>query len=442
MAMAAFEWERGEATPEMLDFYRRHVGLEYECEGWITEASRDAIRHFAEGVGDDNPLYLDPSYAGASPYGGLITPPTFPDVFSNKGFTAEDGFHRGPLPGLFGLWAADRWEFHQPVRLGDTLRSIFRMDSIRERPSAFGGTAYEQVDRNTYYNQAGELVASYVILRFNYEREAARGRGKYDEMQPHRYTDAEIEAIERGYEEERVRRRGAEPLYWEDVTEGVAVPPIIKGPLTLTQLIGFVLGWGSAYCQANRLAHQYGQGNPRAVLINREYNIKGQRRRGALGREPGPPKRLPRRLRLRLHAHRMGGAPPHRLGRRSRAHPPPRSPNTPPQHHRRHPVVPRARHVEGPAQRRFGEPGARRSRALGRQPARRDDDGRLGDGASTAAVFAPLLGEVLARRRVQHQSARRLMPTRIRTKTSPTRNTSAREASLRSRQARRYLENL
>ena len=179
MAMAAFEWERGEATPEMLDFYRRHVGLEYECEGWISEASRDAIRHFAEGVGDDNPLYLDPSYAGASPYGGLIAPPTFPDVFSNKGFTAEDGFHRGPLPGLFGLWAADRWEFHQPVRLGDTLRSIFRMDSIRERPSAFGGTAYEQVDRNTYYNQAGELVASYVILRFNYEREAARGRDKY-----------------------------------------------------------------------------------------------------------------------------------------------------------------------------------------------------------------------------------------------------------------------
>ena len=58
------------------------------------------------------------------------------------------------------------------------------------------------------------------------------------------------------------------------MTEGGAVPPLIKGPLTLTQLIGFVLGWGSAYCQANRLAHQYGQGNPRAVLINREYNIK------------------------------------------------------------------------------------------------------------------------------------------------------------------------
>ena len=172
--MAAFEWERGEATPEMLDFYRRHVGMEYECEGWISEATRDAICHFAEGVGDDNPLYLDDAYAAGSPYGGLIAPPTFPDVFSNKGFTAEDGFRRGPLPGLFGLWAADRWEFHRPVRLGDTLRSLFRMDSIRERPSAFGGTAYEQVDRNTYYNQDGELVASYVILRFNYERAAVR----------------------------------------------------------------------------------------------------------------------------------------------------------------------------------------------------------------------------------------------------------------------------
>ena len=42
---------------------------------WIETATRDAIRHFAWGVGDDNPLWLDPAYAAASPAGGLVAPP-------------------------------------------------------------------------------------------------------------------------------------------------------------------------------------------------------------------------------------------------------------------------------------------------------------------------------------------------------------------------------
>ena len=45
-------WENNLATPEILDFYRQHIGREYPCQGWITEANTDAIRQVAEGVGD------------------------------------------------------------------------------------------------------------------------------------------------------------------------------------------------------------------------------------------------------------------------------------------------------------------------------------------------------------------------------------------------------
>jgi acyl dehydratase len=35
-------------------------------------ASKDAIRHFANGLGDPNPLWRDEDYAKNSHYGGLI----------------------------------------------------------------------------------------------------------------------------------------------------------------------------------------------------------------------------------------------------------------------------------------------------------------------------------------------------------------------------------
>ena len=34
-------------------------------EPWCYEVTRDNIRHYAHGIGDDNPLWCDPSYAAA-----------------------------------------------------------------------------------------------------------------------------------------------------------------------------------------------------------------------------------------------------------------------------------------------------------------------------------------------------------------------------------------
>ena len=44
---------------------------------WNTVASADSIRHFALGIGNLNPLWLDPDYAASSRFGRLIAPPTF-----------------------------------------------------------------------------------------------------------------------------------------------------------------------------------------------------------------------------------------------------------------------------------------------------------------------------------------------------------------------------
>ncbi len=44
---------------------------------WNTAVTADAIRHFAYGISDDNPLWLDPEYAAQSRYGRLVAPPVF-----------------------------------------------------------------------------------------------------------------------------------------------------------------------------------------------------------------------------------------------------------------------------------------------------------------------------------------------------------------------------
>ena len=52
-------------TEEGLAALRQRIGVRIEntVEPWNYEASRDAIRHYAHGIGDDNPLWTNPEYA-------------------------------------------------------------------------------------------------------------------------------------------------------------------------------------------------------------------------------------------------------------------------------------------------------------------------------------------------------------------------------------------
>ena len=66
-------------TEEGLASLRSRIGVRIEnsIEPWNYEASRDAIRHYAHGIGDDNPLWTDPAYAEKTKYGSLVALPSF-----------------------------------------------------------------------------------------------------------------------------------------------------------------------------------------------------------------------------------------------------------------------------------------------------------------------------------------------------------------------------
>ena len=52
-------------TDAGLDDLRKRIGVRItkSLEPWCYEATRDNIRHYAHGIGDDNPLWCDPEYA-------------------------------------------------------------------------------------------------------------------------------------------------------------------------------------------------------------------------------------------------------------------------------------------------------------------------------------------------------------------------------------------
>ena len=78
---------------------------------YLTEATRDAIRHWAEALGDDNPLWLDADYARPTRWGTIIAPPTMLYAFDRLSIG-----YRGGLPGVHAMFGGTNWTF--TTRLG------------------------------------------------------------------------------------------------------------------------------------------------------------------------------------------------------------------------------------------------------------------------------------------------------------------------------------
>lgn len=237
----------GLITDEALEAYASRVGSELRIPNVFNEhASGEAIRKFVDGTGDLNPLYRDPAYAGASPYGRLTAPPSW--VMSVFPSWVLQG-----LPGVHVLHTSTDWEFLLPVAEGDriTPRSAFK--SFRPMASGLGERTVLEIQEARYENQRGELVARAKVTGIRAEREAMRDAGAAITREiPHPWRDDELDSIERdivAYE-----RRGDAPRYFEDVRPGDEITPLVKGPLGLTDIIAYCIGAAPVKIAANEAA--------------------------------------------------------------------------------------------------------------------------------------------------------------------------------------------
>lgn len=241
-------------TEAGLDELRVRIGkkIENTVEPWCYEATRDNIRHYAHGIGDDNPLWCDPAYAKKTKFGDVIALPSF--LFTTSRIISG---YVGGLSGVHAMWAGADWTWHKPIARNTEVTTEAWLKDLVEHQTRFAGRAIQQIYHVNFYSaKDGSLLAEADSWCFRTDRDAAREKGtKYSEVRskpPRVYTQEEIARIYSIYEKEQIR--GAETRYWQDVKEGEALPTMVKGPMTITGFIAYAQGWGGLYIRANKLA--------------------------------------------------------------------------------------------------------------------------------------------------------------------------------------------
>jgi acyl dehydratase len=229
---------------------RRQIGIpQYERNPpFNLRASSDAISHFAFGIGDDNPLWHDPDYGKRTRWRDQIAPPLFATATGldeTPPPTPElKELFRGLFRGVGRYYSGAAWQWFRPIYPDDVLyREMTTCDiQIKEHSSFTGGKTVIDTYRYLYVDRTGEPVCAHEKSFVNAERGASKSTGKHEKLQRQTYTKEDLEKIDAAYEAEK--RRGDAPLYWEDVNVGDLLPPVVKGPMRVVDVIGFHIGWG------------------------------------------------------------------------------------------------------------------------------------------------------------------------------------------------------
>jgi acyl dehydratase len=243
----------GKITDEGLAAMRAKFGVPYYMIRQNEVASKDAIRQFCNGIGDNNPLYRDPTYATRTRWGHIIAPPTF--LYAVACPQGMEG-----LPGVHAFYCGCNWEWFKTIHVNDELTCVDYPIDLVEKHGRMGGRQFLQIGRTVYYNQRGEIVGIQKRETMRVERQQAKERGKYAGITKYRYTPEELRRIDESYEKEEVR--GANPRFWEDVNVGDPVTPVTKGPLGQTDMVEFWVGIGGGQ-GAHRIRWEYMKRHPK-----------------------------------------------------------------------------------------------------------------------------------------------------------------------------------
>ena len=258
---------------EDLEADARAIGIDFAdgAQEFLGTATPEAIRNFAHSYGDDNPLFCEPDYGAATRWDGQIAPSIMAGIVNAplRGDPVPPELRGGRYRGIHVFASAFSWDFYKPMRPGDTIFAFSRLDSVEERETAFAGRTVFRTQRWVKMNQNAEVLSVHRMLGAYTERKAARDRKTNVSVEPARYTEDDLTAIDAMYAQER--RRGAETRYWEDVEVGEALPPMVKGPFTITDIIRFHAGGYhlNDLC-TGRLAWANRQRKPRFYIPNEQ----------------------------------------------------------------------------------------------------------------------------------------------------------------------------
>jgi N-terminal half of MaoC dehydratase len=219
-----------------------HSIMDNEYERGILNAfvTEDLIRHFADAIGDPNPIWRDRTYAQNTRWGGIIAPPLFESCIS---FGSSFG-GRLRVPGVARLAAGNLHEYFGPIRQGEEFHCYDKYAGFTERKVE--GKPYrmfiESVPRY-FVNQRDEVKAiatgrniylatppSKRVTKVKGGKESTAG-SKYDGKDYRVYSEAELKEIHDDFDAQLAgtKRQGKKVRYWEEVIEGQELAPLAKG---------------------------------------------------------------------------------------------------------------------------------------------------------------------------------------------------------------------
>ncbi len=207
-----------------------------ERECWNTVATQDAIRHFAYGISDDNPLWLDPAYA-AKTQGCLLAPPTFLASVLYPHLHGEP--MEVPLANLIGDL---EFQWYAPIFLGDSFRTTATVTGVYESKDRAGRRLVYVLSEINYRNQQDVVVGKALGTMVRYdlaENDLLNNRTIYQ------YTPEELHEI--GDAQTQEARTGSRPWTDAELFVGQELPPLVRGPLTIGDLICWQAAIGPSY---------------------------------------------------------------------------------------------------------------------------------------------------------------------------------------------------
>lgn len=277
MSASKVDWEDGKITDEGLAYMHAELGIRERVPAWNSVVSQDSIWHFALGVGDDNPLWWDDGYAQQTRWRGLIAPPTYlfshangPRLTPAQGKSMAERF----LPGVLGLWASEKWRWRRPVRPGERIHAEAWLDHFKVSDnSSFGGRSVAQTERQDFVDDKGDIIVEVTRTLKRFERSQTRARTTLLERPLAHYDEADRRRFAEQYEREVGDRRGAKPLYASEVAVGDGIGPMLKGPLVLGNIVGFLCGAGNNLGATNRMHQRHLNLHPGVAMIHPESGV-------------------------------------------------------------------------------------------------------------------------------------------------------------------------
>ena len=229
-------------TPEV----QALIGTESPPERNRFPLSEEMAYDLADATEDPNPLYVDRDHAKRSRFGDLLCPPlaTWKDIAPPIGYfgAGQESHFQVPLPfNSYGLNGGSDWQFLRPAYVGDWITRQFRILDIYEKEGRSGPLVFV-VRLETQTNQHGQTVN--LAKRISIHRAPAKEEGfsstpkavgEHVEVSPPT-ADAVVPKPD---------IVGKDQRYFEEVSVGHELSPVVKGPMSTTNLVRWAAANGN-----------------------------------------------------------------------------------------------------------------------------------------------------------------------------------------------------